>query len=185
MRGRGAPPRWCLETRQQDAPGRMGCSLTTPPAPKAPFLCVASSKGLTACPSWVYMEGKALRAFWEWREGWQDSPGLTAHVITGGGDLGTLVHCTRFSSGMSPPALWKSHGSVRAFLSFQGDYEGDNVEFNDRKVGVQTREPTPWGQGPWGQQGVGVQGSQSCGPTAGGEGGRSRHGGLFVMLCAC
>lgn len=34
-------------------PGRTGCSLTILPAPEASFLCVTSSKGLTACPSWV------------------------------------------------------------------------------------------------------------------------------------
>ena len=74
------------------------------------------------------------------------------------------AHYTSFSPGTSPPALWKGHRTVRAFLSFQGDYEGDNVEFNDRKVGVQTREPAPWGQGPWGQQGAGVQGPRASAP---------------------
>ena len=38
------------------------------------------------------------------------------------------------------------------------------MEFNDRKVGVQTREPAPWGQGPWGQQGAGVQGPRASAP---------------------
>ena len=38
------------------------------------------------------------------------------------------------------------------------------MEFNDGKVGVQTREPTPWGQGPWGQQGAGVQGPRASAP---------------------
>ena len=93
-----------------------------------------------------------------------------ALVIIGGGDLGALAHCTRFSPGTSPPALWKGHRTVKAFLSCQGDYEGDNVEFNDRKVGVQTREPAPWGRECCPARGRGA-GSQSRGPTAGGEGG--------------
>lgn len=59
------------------------------------------------------------------------------------------------------------------------------MEFNDRKVGVQTREPAPWGQGPWASKGQGCRVPEPRPHSWWRRWVKLPCWTIFLMLCAC